>query len=81
MIVETFNFSLSELTDLVNTVKDATCKALVEDGVMSTDPASDYCVILVQKGWWGSVLDKLFGVAEGKTQVHILHIRKRLGEK
>lgn len=71
MQISTYNYVNEDLVNILNTVKDAVILRLVEDKVIAAEDystiASQYMVITCRQGWWGKVLDKVFGSSESTT--------------
>lgn len=76
MQIETYSFTPTELQNAANVVKESVLTALERDGVIadSTALCERYAVVLVSRGWFGRVLDKVFGVEQGAVQFRLVRV-------
>jgi len=65
-----------ELTAALNTGKEVLLGRLEADGVIVSAEAvgQQYALIAVEKGLFGKLLDKVFGLQEGKTYIRAVKL-------
>jgi hypothetical protein len=79
MQVSTYAFTPTELQNAANTVKDVVLAALELEGAIqnATSIAESYAVVVVERGWFGKVLDRLFNVDKGALQFRVMKVVDR----
>lgn len=63
MTISTFNLTVDQLTEELNTGKEIFVKAMLREGVITkeqTEIMNSYAIVLAKKGFFGSLWDKIF---------------------
>ena len=68
--MDVWSFNSTELQQFANTVVSATMNKLVADGLLTTEATAPYAAIIVRKGWFRGILDRLFK-QEGGVVVNV----------
>ncbi len=78
MTITRLTFTPTQLTEEVNSMKEIFLDRMVRENIISKDSVSEmnkYCFVIIEKGFFGKVWDKIFFKKDEDKSVKIIIVK------